>query len=381
MTLTGMTLTGMTSTGIRDAGRSEGSLLVSIQWLRAIAALLVVVFHTLYYANTLADRFGDSEINTSWFSAWWFGFHIFFVVSGFIMIRTTTDFGAPGAPQRFLLRRIVRVVPLYWLLSVPLAIGAIVAPQAFGITTNKYGYVAFSYLFIRVARAGDDLRPLLGQGWTLDYEMFFYFAFALAMLLPRRWGIGALTVIFAGLVLMGRYLRIGTDSPILFTFTDDMILEFLFGVYIGLAYEKGFRIPGWLAAVAVIAGFVWVAPDPSGPTFIINGLPAALVVGGFVFGPRLSGSAATRWLERIGDASYSLYLTHTFILRPYRDVWIATVGNSLPAALYLITAILIAVLLGLVVYRFVERPMTRFLRRRFIDRATPVPAQVAATTA
>jgi exopolysaccharide production protein ExoZ len=369
----------MISTGIRN--RSDGSVLVSIQWLRAIAALLVVVFHTLYYTNTLTDRFGDPAIDTAWFSAWWFGFHIFFVVSGFIMIHTTRDFGKSGAPQRFLLRRIIRVVPLYWLLSVPLAVGAIVAPQAFGITTNKYVYVALSYAFVRVARAGDDLRPLLGQGWTLNYEMFFYLAFALAMLLPRRWGIVALTVVFAGLVVLGRVFSVGTDTPILFTFTDDMILEFLFGVYIGLAYETGFRLPGWAAVAAVIGGFVWVAPDPSGPTFIINGLPAALVVGGFVLGPRLNGSAATRWLERIGDASYSLYLTHTFILRPYRDVWIATVGNRLPAVLYLMTSILIAVVLGLVVYRFVERPMTQFLRRRFIDGAAPTPAHAATTTA
>jgi exopolysaccharide production protein ExoZ len=182
------------------------------------------------------------------------------------------------------------------------------------------------------------------------------------------------------LVVVGRIFRIGTDSPILFTFTDDIILEFLFGVYIGLAYEQGFRIPGWLAALAVVAGFVWVAPDPSGPTFLINGLPAALVVGGFVLGPRLNGSAATRWLERIGDASYSLYLSHTFILRPYRDLWAAIVGNNLPVLFYVLSAILIAVLLALVTYRLVERPMTQFLRRRLVERAAPMPRPAAATT-
>src|SRR5579871_1232062 len=153
------------STHTRQATGSDAQL-VSIQWLRAIAAMLVVVFHALYYTNTLTEQFGQPIIATPGFSAWWFGFHIFFVVSGFIMIHTTRDFGAPGAPKRFLVRRIIRVVPLYWLLTIPLAVGALLAPQAFGITTNKYQYIASSFFFIRVARAGDDLRPLLSQGWT-----------------------------------------------------------------------------------------------------------------------------------------------------------------------------------------------------------------------
>ncbi len=371
----------MSTTNTRRAHASDATQLVSIQWLRAIAAVLVVIFHAFYYSNLLTEKFGQPALSTPGYSAWWFGFHIFFVVSGFIMIHTTRDFGVSGASQRFLLRRIIRVVPLYWLLSVPLAVGAIVAPQAFSIDTNKYEYVAFSYLFIRVARAGDDLRPLLGQGWTLDYEMFFYAAFALAMLLPRRWAIGVLTIVFAGLVTMGRVFSVGTDTPILFTFTDDMIFEFLFGVYIGLAYEQGFRLPGWLAVVAVIAGFVWVAPDPSGPTFIINGLPAALVVIGFTLGPRLKASAGTRWLEYIGDASYSLYLTHTFILRPYHDVWARVVGESLPVVLYLLSSVVLAILLGLAVYRYVERPMTLFLRGRLADHARRPPTEMPAVSA
>ena len=368
----------MMTTNRREAFGSDATLLVSVQWLRAIAAVLVVIFHAFYYSNTLTEQFGQSPVSTPGFAAWWFGFHIFFVVSGFIMIHTTRDFGALGAPKRFLLRRIIRVVPLYWLLTVPLAIGALLAPQAFGITTDKYQYILSSFFFLRVARAGDDLRPLLGQGWTLDYEMFFYLAFAAALLLPRRWGVAALTVTFAGLVVLGRVFSIGPDSPILFTFTDDMILEFLFGVYIGLAYERGWRIPGWTAIVAVFAGFIWVAPDPSGPTFLINGLPAALVVGGFVLGPRLRASPGTRWLEHLGDASYSLYLTHTFILLPYRKVWAATIGDHLPVALYLVSSVAIAILLALVVYRYVERPMTLFLRRRLAGQTALMPTEAPA---
>jgi exopolysaccharide production protein ExoZ len=364
----------MTTTSTREAFGSDATVLVSIQWLRAIAAVFVVIFHTLYYSNTLTEQFGQPPIKTPGFAAWWFGFHLFFVVSGFIMIHTTRDFGTPGAPKRFLLRRIIRVVPLYWLLTIPLAIGALLAPQAFGITTNKYQYILSSFFFLRVARAGDDLRPLLGQGWTLDYEMFFYVAFAVALLLPRRWGIAALTIGFSGLALLGRH--VSTDTPILFTLTDDMILEFLFGVYIGLAYEYGWRMSGWMAAVAVFAGFVWVAPDPSGPTFLINGLPAALVVVGFVLGPRLNASVGTRWLEHIGDASYSLYLTHTFVLLPYRTVWARAVGDHLPVALYLVSSVAIAILLALVVYRYVERPMTLFLRHRFAERTLPAPVDV-----
>src|SRR5262249_60177752 len=111
-----------------------------------------------------------------------------------------------------------------------------------------------------------------GQGWTLNYEMFFYAAFALAMLLPRRRGIAALSLTFVTLVFLGRDL--GLETPVLFTWTDGLILEFLFGVYLGLAFEQGRRLPRPAAAVLLAAGMVLAVAELHGPPVLLQAVPA-----------------------------------------------------------------------------------------------------------
>ncbi len=88
-------------------------------------------------------------------------------------------------------------------------------------------------------------------------------------MLPRRWAVSLLTLGFLGLAWAGRNLDIST--PVIFTWTDGMILEFLLGIYIGLAYEKNWRLPGWLAALSIVVGLVLGVMDFPGPTLIVAG--------------------------------------------------------------------------------------------------------------
>jgi len=184
----------------------------------------------------------------------------------------------------------------------------------------------------------------------------------------------ALSLVFVSLVYLGRNL--GLDTPILFTWTDGLILEFLFGVYLGLALEAGWRLPAAAAVIVVSLGTALAVLELQGPTFMIQGMPAALVVGGLVLAPTMHDTRATSWLSRIGDASYSLYLSHTFVLRPLRSVWSAVAGDELPSAVFVIVAIVAAVAASLFLYHLVERPMTTYLQRRLLTQTKP-----AATTA
>jgi exopolysaccharide production protein ExoZ len=347
---------------IIDTGVQPGiprNILSSIQWLRAIAAIMVAMHHALYYSDVLGYQFSGRE-----FLDLSFGIHIFFVVSGFIMIHTTRDFGDANAWRQFLARRLIRVVPLYWLLTTVVVIGVIISPHSIEIATDKIQYILGSYFFIPVLRTDGDLRPILGQGWTLDYEMFFYFTFTFAVLLPRRWGVSILTLGFLVLAWVGRDLD--KSTPVIFTWTDGMILEFLAGVYVGLAYEKNCRLPGWVATLFIVVGLGLGVLDFAGPTFVVAGIPAALMVGGFVLGPQMKDSFATRLLARVGDASYSLYLTHAIILKLFYQAWITAVGDRLPVSVFLISSMFAAILAGLLVYYLVERPMTEYLRRKLL---------------
>ena len=193
---------------------ASNNILPSVQWLRAIAAMMVVVHHLNFHADWLREQAGAAPSAFSQIP-WSFGIHIFFVISGFIMILTTKNFGAPGAWKTFLVRRLIRIVPLYWVLTTVMVAGVLMAPGSLELPADRWQYIAGSYLFIPVLRAADDLRPILGQGWTLDYEMFFYAAFTLAILWPRRFGVAFITIGFVVLAILGRNLDIST--PKLFT--------------------------------------------------------------------------------------------------------------------------------------------------------------------
>ena len=113
------------------------------------------------------------------------GVDLFFVISGFVMVYASERmFGRAGGQLQFITRRLIRIVPLYWLVT-PLYLVMALAIPAFEKSYSVASVVA-SYLFIPWPRLDGIMQPLVGQGWTLNYEMFFYAIFAAAILAPRR---------------------------------------------------------------------------------------------------------------------------------------------------------------------------------------------------
>ena len=190
-----------------DPASAETPPLLSLQVLRAAAALLVLIHHAGYDADMIAERTARTAFALDRFFDWGFGIHLFFVVSGFIMVRTARGFGSVRGSLVFLVRRLIRVVPLYWLMTSLVLVGALLAPELLNMPIGGLDVAVGSYLFVPVLRAGGALRPVLGQGWTLDYEMFFYVLFAMSMLLPRRSGLTGLAAALIGLVLIGSLAR------------------------------------------------------------------------------------------------------------------------------------------------------------------------------
>lgn len=363
--------------------------LLSLQVLRAVAALLVLVHHAGYDADTIALRAGAAPFALDRFVDLGFGIHLFFVISGFIMLRTARGFGSARGAAVFMARRVIRVVPLYWLMTSMLLLGAAVAPGLLNTPVGGLADVIGSYLFIPVLRGG-ELIPVLGQGWTLDYEMFFYALFAFAMLLPRRAAVPCLAATLIVLVSLGRVVQ-AASAPVA-VWTDGLLLEFLLGLGIGLLAERGRRLEAWAAGTAVVLGCLGaVALGPLTGRFgglalwVKGGLPAAVVVGGCVLGPRWRTGRVVLPLALVGDASYSLYLSHPFAVRLMRGAWLALTPAGAPTSLYLVAACAAAVLVGLTLHGWVERPMTDWLQRhsRMASAvATPIlPRSVAADPA
>ena len=348
--------------------RRDASPLVALQVLRALAAMMVVMHHAGYDADTLANRTGRPLLALDRGFDWTFGIHLFFVVSGFIMVRTAHGFGSPSAAAIFAIRRVVRVVPLYWLLTSLVVVGGLLAPELLNVPLGGTGVILGSYAFVPIFRSDGGINPVLGQGWTLDYEMFFYALFALAMLMPRRVGLAALAGTLLALAATGSVVRPG--GALAAVWTGELLLEFLFGLAVGLLAERGVRTSATSAVLLIALGIAAaVALGPLSPAFdrvspvARAGLPATLIVAGGVLGPRWPRRWGMLGLSALGDASYSLYLSHPFVIRLLRVAWSVVVPPTVPLALYAVGACVAAIVVAMALYRWVERPMTLALQR------------------
>lgn len=281
--------------------------LESIQILRAVAALLVLFAHT--WPSLI--RFGAQDQIPN-FILGAVGVDLFFVISGFIMVYASERlFGRPGSPREFLTRRLIRIVPLYWLLTTVIVVVVYrMSSQDNATWTNILG----SYLFIPTARPAGTTEPILGVGWTLNHEMFFYAAFACVLPLRRWLAVPLLTVALVGLIYVPM-----PQFPPLSVWASPFLFEFVFGMWVAMAMRAGLRIPPWLSVSLILIGVsMMIATDASEFRLLGRttgwGLSAAMIVAA------VSLANTERKLPRVlqpvvllGEASYALYLVHSLI--------------------------------------------------------------------
>lgn len=318
--------------------------LYSIQYLRAFAALAVVVFHA-------GERTGLH------FTIGAAGVDVFFVLSGFIMMAISD--ARPTRPADFFRNRLLRIAPAYWAATLVMIAGAL-----FSLFPNlklEWAHVLGSFLFLPVASPnGGNLWPVLVQGWTLNYEIFFYAVFALVLFLKPGMRLAALAVVFGLLAIAGVLLK--PDSPILDFYTAPVILEFVAGATLAKLWQ-GNRLPSASSGLALIclsiAGFAaiylfrwefdaWTC----GPLAVMLVLGAISVeTAGRL--PRIPG------LTYLGDASYSIYLWHTFAVSVVVQAGLAFLVSPV---LLLLAATALGTLIGIAGYQCFEKPIQAILK-------------------
>jgi len=343
--------------GLHEGERMSRDAVLSVQWLRGIAACAVVLRHAVSGAEKagwLAPRGLDIGL---------WGVDLFFVISGFIMA-ITTDGHTPGinAALAFWRRRIVRVVPIYWLLTTLVVMISLLAPAATGYRPSP-DHVLASYLFIPMEDARGVVSPPLRVGWSLNFEMYFYFVFGCLLLFPRRWLAPILIGWTAVSVLLGQWLAPHGALPSMLSST--YLCEFTCGVGIGLLHLRGIALQRLAATVVMLAGlFGAIAGDVLGygHNLLSRLLPAVAMLYGLLSIETGIGAGwfnFRRWPAlALGDWSYALYLTHILTLAAT-----ATVFNKIGAArlvpgpwLFLV-GVLASIGVSAAVYRFVERPL------------------------
>ena len=341
--------------------------LTSIQYLRAIAALMVVFFHLELQLRGLGYR-------GFWPTGLAGGVDIFFVITGFIMWVTTYD--RDPSPVSFYRRRLVRIVPLYWLLTSVILLVLIVRPSALQSGGFDLGHIVRSYLFIpSLHPVLHDMQPLLVPGWTLNYEMFFYLLFGASLLLDRSRRLAVVIGALAALVLVNVLAEPDPDTLLGF-YTSKLILEFALGLAIGSLFTWGARLPVWLGWGMVASGFVALfglsVALPETDRLFKLGVPAAFIVAGALAVER-GGGIVPSWplLHRLGDASYSIYLSHGIVLSALGQAARRFEIASVPVGLLVFSAVAIAAtaIAGLLLYRYVEQPVLMLMTRRLASRA------------
>jgi exopolysaccharide production protein ExoZ len=349
------------SPDLAKVGQRTATTFLTIQALRGVAALLVGLVHVF---EMWGLRVNPGAPGLSWGNGA-AGVDIFFIISGFVMVVSSRRLAQlPRGWLTFLQHRVVRIVPLYWLVTTVKLIAVVVLADLVLRTSLNLGYVVSSYLLLPVVDAFGHFRPVVHVGWTLTYEFLFYLIFAAALAVRAK----VLKVVLPTLILFALVGVARTETwPYWTVIFNTIVLEFGFGVILGKLVLQGRRLPPGISTFLVLAGFVLLLSVPSGSEtlrFMTWGLPALAIVAGTVSLEPVIAKAVPRWLLEIGNASYSIYLTHGFVV-PMIGIFIALMGwsGAMSQVLTVLVCLALSALVGWMVYLTVERPMLRALKR------------------
>lgn len=322
----------------------------NLQILRGISALLVCCFHFADYINFQNLRLGDIL-----FSRGSIGVNIFFVISGFIMAFTTQkkDFRVNTSKEiiLFFKRRIIRIVPLYFLLTFAwIILGRSLISYMHGDGLNR---LIHSILFL----PQKNTFPVLYLGWSLNYEMFFYLIFGISLLFYTRRYI-FIVAFFIVSYIAG--LLNPSDSAYFQMVTSPLNLYFVVGILFALLLSKVTIHKKWailISATGIISFLLLLFNSIPSGTFI-----SLLIVSLFVFSFLLFDYTfhfkGNRFLVFLGDISYSLYLSHPFVEILFRRFKVDGYLN-IP---YFILKIIVVIALAAFLYHFVEKKITNYLK-------------------
>jgi exopolysaccharide production protein ExoZ len=345
--------------------------LTSIQALRGAAALAVVLFHICVLEMRLYEH---ATIFTSCFRNGWAGVDLFFVLSGFVMVKVTQGkFASIKNTVEFLYDRIFRIFPLYWFLTALIMLLLAVKPQLFH-SMGHPSLISSILLFPQLNQG-----PFLGQAWTLVFEMYFYYLFAFFMIFQESRLFHALCA--WAVLLPALNLLVGGESHSAWInlVVSPLSLEFILGCFVGKIIYSGLSkyaaAAGLVSAACILAGAFAVVGYPEEHVspwerFLVFGIPFAMLTYAMVVLEQEGRLRPPSWLAKIGDLSYSLYLIHM--------IPIGVLSRILPkqSSLFRVANPLImlcvTVLAGAVCYYALEKPLMQLVKtqkkRIFIER-------------
>ncbi|HDY8376995.1 TPA: acyltransferase, partial [Klebsiella pneumoniae] len=268
-----------------------------IQWLRAIAAILVVITH--FTGKAYSVKLLDHE-----FSSGAIGVDIFFIISGFIMMYVSDL--KKQYPIKFILNRFIRILPVHYFFLFILIIIFLIKPDVINSSVSKT-YVWESFLLVPALRNDAEyLNPVI---WTLCYEMMFYLIFCVSLNLKNLTTSAiATTLVISAIVFSGFFYK--GDNIYISAATDSISLEFCYGMLLYVFYKKGFLTFHWLLPLMLSIILYFVLKQFDFYRFIKLGIPSALIFISFL---NMKNSKIT-FLNFLGKISYEIYICHIMVI-------------------------------------------------------------------
>lgn len=325
-------------------------MFISVQYLRAIAAFMVLLTHSAFKLKSNGSTLLD------WYNIGGYGVDLFFIISGFIMCLTIER--KKDSFISFMKKRIVRIIPLYWVLTSVALLGFLLVPSIVNSSGGETSIIA-SYFLIPSAS-----KYLINNGWTLSFEFYFYLIFSLCFVFGSfQKQITSLILVF--MVIIGAFYSFQTT---LLTFlTSPLILEFVLGI---IAYKL---VRDYKPRIAIcvffillgIAGLIQVNSFWKWDTVFGNslngGLPMFFIFIGMVLMERKV--KMIKPLYELGMSSYSLYLLHPFTLALVTITFkkLELIDYSL---IYLATMLISSLVMGWLCYYYLETKLDKLIRNR-----------------
>ena len=328
-------------------------MIKNLQFLRAIASLLVVIFHNQF----IPYKFGL------------FGVDLFFVISGFIVTNVIFK-----NSKKFFLKRLIRILPTYYIFTLIVIILYHFNFLEANLIVN-FSSIIKSMLFIPYSFSNSG--PILSNGWTLNYEMFFYLITSFSILLFKK---PIQIVIFCICILIlfciAPYCIFNNSNYInyyLNYYSNPIIIEFLLGIIVFLIIQKSKLIikNNIISIISKLTIFILF-----GLMIIMEiyqfqqyrlffyGIPSSILVLCYILTEnKFKQTKIYLFFVKLGDASYIMYLLHPLILK-FIYLYIFIHYNIFFDTIFLIGSLLIISILSILLHNKIEKKIINYLNLR-----------------
>lgn len=346
---------------------SKSDRLLGIQYLRGIAAILVVLFHVTGMSRF--PKYFNFNILSGYFDLGDVGVQLFFVISGFIIVYVSVETGTLKSKigiKDFFLKRLIRIIPFMWVCIITFAILRY-------LTIGYFPWPSYVRAFFLFPIGEVDPKQI----WTLRHEFLFYIVFALSVLRFKRWDLLILWSVSPFFWHLLKEYFVFNDSAIIelgdFTFSRFNIL-FGIGCAIAVMYKKGHINLSFKTNYGYIFSIISIIPllivldylrNSDYFSILVEEVIIGIICGGIVIFGIMITEMKTNYLNQtgkvLGDSSYSIYLFHGIPIAAILGVWSKVQIDAQPI-LVLVIVSFISCLVGIVVYYLIEKPLVKFVQ-------------------